>query len=424
MPESPIPAASSSRRAWRRVAAWGLGLGVAFVLAGFFAVPPILKSQLEQAVSEATGRAATVGRITFNPFTWQATLSDFTLQDRAAGPPLLTLREVVADVSSASLWHRAPVFDALRIAEPRVHLVRRTDGSYNVQDLIDRALADSPGPPPKFSLNNIEVVGGGVTFDDQPLARQHAVTGVELAIPFLSSLPVDVEVKVAPRLRATVNGTAFGLDGTTTPFANPREASLDVNLDAMPLPAYVAYLPVKPNVKLARGALTTRLKIAFREGEGAQRTLHVTGDARVDDLALTRLDGEPLLAFGRAALTLAGIDVFARSVDIADLTLVAPQVDVRRDRTGNVEWERPLFDAPAAPAMTPAAPAAAPWTLTVRKIGVTEGTVRIADDAVAPSFRAVLSDVVDRCRRPHDEARNARRRCKRRRKATWAPRSR
>jgi Domain of Unknown Function (DUF748) len=404
---------------------------VVYTAFGFLGVPILVKSQLEKRLTAVTERVTTVGDVRFNPFSWQATLTDFALQGRTPGPPLLTLREVVADVSAKSVWHWAPVLEALRIAGPHVHLARLPDGQYDVQDLIDRALAETDEPAPEFSLNNIEITDGTIAFDDRVLGRQHTVADLTLRIPFLSTLPVDVEVNVTPQLRAKVNGTSFALEGATTPFAQNREAALAMNLDALPLPKYVAYLPYKLNRTLAGGALTTRMHVIFRDGGGTQPALQLTGDARVDDFELTRSDGAPLLAAKRVGVSFRSLRLFARDVDVAELSVEAPQVELRRAQSGEFEWQQPLLvvapsNASAASAVTSGAtavttanatpPATAPahaastlpsaaaaaqrkaspakaWKIVVHAVKLREGVVRIADETVTPAFRAQLSEV-------------------------------
>ena len=110
-------------------------------------------------------------------------------------------------------------------------------------------------------------------------------TRLDVAVPFVSSLPYETDVRVTPRLGGTFNGSRFTVNGTTTPFAERREAALDIDLDALPLPSYVAYLPGKPRVDLTGGALTTRLKIVFVDGPPSERRLELRGDAQVDGLA-------------------------------------------------------------------------------------------------------------------------------------------
>ena len=86
------------------------------------------------------------------------------------------------------------------------------------------------------------------------------------------------------------------------------------------------YLPVKPRVDLAGGSLTTRLKIAFVDGEPSDRRLEVRGNARLDGLAIKRRDGSPLAAAEHIAVALDRIDVTGGDARIASVTIDAPTV--------------------------------------------------------------------------------------------------
>ncbi|MET0344801.1 MAG: DUF748 domain-containing protein, partial [Casimicrobiaceae bacterium] len=380
-------------------------LALAFIAFGYFAVPLIVKSKLESSLQEELGRQATIGKIEFDPFRLKATIRDFVLADRVPGKPLLAFDQLDLDVSSASIYRRAPVLDAVRVVRPRVALTRNADGGYNIQDVIERIAAAPPGPPPRFSVNNIEIDDGAITFDDKPHKRVHEVTGIGIGIPFLSSLPYAAEIRVTPKLAAVVNGSAFALGGSaSSPFVDVKEASLDVNLDALPLARYVEYVTLPLAAKVKDGALTTRLKIAFVTDKGVPKTLKVSGTARVDRFALTRNDGTPLAAAAKIDATIGEADALARTVAIERIAVDAPNVDLRRLSDGALEFVRlvtPAAPAPAAaPAATraPSATAAAPapaqaWTLRVADARISNGTLALSDASIDPAFAATLTGV-------------------------------
>ncbi|MBN8479233.1 MAG: DUF748 domain-containing protein [Burkholderiales bacterium] len=278
-PDAPTPPPA---RRWARRFAVALALVVALVAIAWLAVPPIVRSQLESRLTGTLGRPTRVETVAFNPFRLELELRKLTIAGREAGPPFVAVDGIVADLSAASIWHRAPVLDALRIVRPSIALARDAEGRWSFDDIADRLASAPPGPPPRFSLNNIEIDGGSVTFDDRAAGRRHALTALDVGIPFLSSLPYQTDVRVTPRASGVVNGARFALGGSTVPFAERREASLDIDIDALPLPEYVAYLPSKPRFTLAGGALTTRLKLVFVDGKPAERKLELRGEARVD----------------------------------------------------------------------------------------------------------------------------------------------
>ena len=385
---APSLSSASPFARWLRRVAITVATFLLLILVAWLAVPPIVRSQLESRLTEALGRPTTVKEVAFDPFRLKLTLRNVAIGVASGPAQLLTIDEMVADVSSASIWHRAPVLDALKITHPVLALGRDGQGRYNVQDLIDRALAPSDSPPPSFSLNNIEVDSGVVTFDDGVAKRKHTIESLGVGIPFLSSLPYQTEIKVTPHVNGGFNGSRFALGGDTTPFAERREAALDIDFDALPLAQYVAYLPARPRYDLTSGALTTRLKVVFVDGKPGERRLDLRGEASVAGLALKRRDGSSLMAAERVAVAIDGIDVFGRDVRIASITAQAPAVELKRLADGALEVAQPWLDA-AAPAPKPQPEK--PWSITIAKAAIGAGSMTLIDEGTA--FRTMLADV-------------------------------
>ena len=382
----------------RRTAIGMAALVAVLAVLGFFAVPSIVKSKLEAYVTESTGRKATLGKVEFNPFTMRGRLTDFTLAHRASDQALFHFDALDLDVSAASLWRLAPVFNALRLTRPTVTYSRNADGTYDIQDLIDALFRPSDAPTPQFSLNNIEIEGGTVSLDDRLHRRKVALANLAIGIPFLSSLPHDAEIRVNPHFEGTLDGARFTLKGTmSTPFANRKEAAVDIEFDALALAGYVQYVPLPQGLKLAGGTLTTRLKLAFASEKGEPRSATLSGTARLDGLAVTRGDGSPLVGARSIAVAFGKLDPIGHAVVLDSVSVEAPDVDLRRGGDGVFEFQR-LLTPDARPASsagtTPAARAgAAPWTYSVADLNVAGGTVRVADEGVSPAFRVALSNV-------------------------------
>ncbi|MBS0320899.1 MAG: DUF748 domain-containing protein [Proteobacteria bacterium] len=381
------------RRRWlRRVAVAG-GIVAAVLVAAWLGVPVLARHLLETRLADALHRPVAVTDVRFNPLTLEAEIQGGVIGAApGAGPdarPLLTFRTLAAQFSLASLWHRAPVVDRLTLTGPQLALTRKADGTYSVQDLVDEWLGGPPGPPARFSLNNIQVQGGTIDFADEPAHREHEVRDLTIGIPFLSSLDYQTKIQVMPRVAATVNGSAFSLTGTTTPFAAERDAALDIDLDNVSLPEYAAYLPFKLRGRLAAGTLTTRAKLIFTDGAAQTRSLWLSGEVKVANAAFVRGDGQKLAAIDAATAHVARLDLVNHHLVIDALTLRSPSLDVRRAADGRVNLAEPLVE-PAAPGAPPA-PGTAAWQVDVERVRIDGGKLAIADDAVRPAFRANVS---------------------------------
>lgn len=386
-PPSSLP---RSRRPLR-VLLWVVGVFVLLLLGTWLLIPPLVKHLLQTNLAAMLNRQVSVERVAFNPLTLEGTLHGVTIAARAGGAPLFTLADLETDLSLASVWHRAPVFDRMRVFQPHLTVVRKEDGSYNVQDLLDDWLGGPPGSPARFSFNNIEVVDGSIDVDDRPVHRQHTVRDLSLGIPFLSSLPYQTTVKVLPRMSARINGSLFVLTGSTTPFAKERDAALDINLDAVSLPEYMAYLPVKLRGQLVSGTLTTRAKLVFTEGASQSRSLWLSGQVTVDHANFQRPDAQPVLAFDQASIHVARLDVLNQQLVIDALALERPSIDVRRLANGEFNLAEPFVEADARPPV--ARSAVARWRVDVEKARIGGGTMRVSDESVKPAYRTVLSNI-------------------------------
>ena len=403
-PEVGAHAQRVRRPRWLRNALIAVAALVALVaVLGFVVAPRVAKSKIEALALADLGRRATVGDVAFNPFTLHARLTDFRLADRDPARTLFAFSALDVRLSLASLRKLAPVIDAVTLTKPELTLARGDDGRLDIQDLVDRPAPASKTSTPKFSVDNIEIVNGTVTFDDRMHQRVVKVTDLGIGIPFLSSFPHDAKIRVTPHVDGVVDGSRFALSGSTnTPFSDVHEATLAIDLDALKLPGYASYITPANGLKLASGALTTRLKLAFVTGPSGPRTITLSGKARLDDLSIGRRDGSTLAGVKSLSVDLAKADFLAHAIAIDRIEVDAPRADLRRNPDGQLEIER-LFGTTEGAAPAPAvagtsnaraaAAAPSPWTITAAAVAVRGGGAEWTDASVAPAFHAAISNV-------------------------------
>ena len=193
-----------------------------------------------------------------------------------------------------SLFRWAPGLKEIRLVKPYVNLVRNEDRTYNFTDLIDEFTKEPPGPKsppgptPRFALNNIEVLDGKIDFDDRPEQTKHTISAIKIGVPFISSIPSQVEIKVQPAFYALVNGAPFQIDGETKPFKDSRESTIHLDIDKLQIPKYVEYSPVELNFKVPSGQLNSKLTVTFRTSKDKPSVLSISGNVGVADFVLQR----------------------------------------------------------------------------------------------------------------------------------------
>lgn len=393
---------------WIRRFAWaGVSLVVLWVLA-WAIVPPVLKSQAQQRLGEALGRSVTLGDVSFSPWSLELTLRDIAIGGAPGDPKALPLLKVArlyvnADISSA--LRLAPVVEAFELDAPELRLARTAPGRYDIDDLIARFQPSSPEPTPSeplnFALYNLKISDASVLFDDRPVQQQHRLEALQLGLPFLANLPSKIDVKVEPRLAFRFNGTPFDTGAQATPFAQTRQATLQLKMGELDLLPYIGYLPDSLPVRLRSGSVAADLVLDFAMPVDAQPSAALRGSVGVNQLAVDDAAGAPLLAWKRLAVALRDVRPLSRELSFGAIELDAPTLHVSRDAAGRVDLAA-LGGQPSAAAATPAAAAssppasavaAQPWKVQVDTLQVQGLGVLWADASITPPAALALQGI-------------------------------
>lgn len=386
----------------RKILLSGVALVLVVGLLGFFALPHFLRPFLEQKLSDALHRPVKVAELAINPYAMSATVKGFSVGQKEGAGELIAFDELYVNLEASSLIHLAPVVNQLRLTGPRLHLVRTPDKRYNVSDLIEEFLARPDSPPSRFALYNIQLSGGRILFEDGPKKRRHELTGLELGIPFISNLPSQVDVFVQTSLAAKLNGAAFSLAGQAKPFAQNREASLDVVLGDLDITPYLDYVPLALNFSLPSARLDTRLKLAFTQPEGRPAGLSLSGEIGLRKLLLKGKDGQPVLDLPAAKLRLKSLEPLLGKGEVESLSLESPRLQVVREKDGGISLPRlAAAEPPVLPTKAAAKPATAdkppearpiavPFSLKLASFQITDGALTVEDRMAAQPAGAKL----------------------------------
>ena len=82
-------------------------------------------------------------------------------------------------------------------------------------------------------MNNIQLTGGRLVFDDQPMKEKHEISDVRLTLPFISNMAYAVESFIEPSFSAVVNGAPLSAKGKSKPFADSHESELAFELSSL-----------------------------------------------------------------------------------------------------------------------------------------------------------------------------------------------
>lgn len=385
---------------WQRWALLFL-LGVGLLWGGSWAViPSLVHWQLEKQGAEWLGRTVKLTQVEFRP--WSMALIVHGLRIGKAGTdnpllePQLTVEEIEVNVALETLIFLAPVADAIRVRNPQLHFTHLGQGRFDTDDVLQR-LTSTPTQRsvfPRMSLFNIQVTGGDVQFFDQPKAVTHALTELQLDIPFLSNIGSRREVATHPRLAFKLNGSVFDSDAETTPFRQDRHTQAHFQIKGLNAAAYLPYWPAAWPVRLADGRLDMDITLDFRQKVVPE--LVVSGQLALKDLRLTEITKTitvlPLLQFPAALLTVQEWRPLESVIKLDGVRLEQPVVDLRRDQTGALNWDAlHRFFASSERAGASSSPSNLQFAL--KKFEISGGELRWQDESTHTPVAMSLKDI-------------------------------
>lgn len=372
----------------KRIGVWFLSIFVAIGLLGFFVAPGLLKSVLLKQLSNELHRQVSIEKIDINPYALSASLKGLSI--KAEGDKELAgFDELYVNLSSASLFKRAVVIDDVRLQGLRLAVARLTDGRYDISDLLDEWLkpSEKPSETPPFSVNNIQLIGGQIIFDDQPKAQVHKIEAINLSLPFISSLPYQTKVFVEPSFSATINDSPLVLKGRSKPFDGSHESELDLDLDRFDLAELQPYLPDTLPLRLGAGILDTEMKIVFKSVTDQVFSLGVTGSTHISGFVLIEQSGAPLLAWKRLDVDIEHADLINQKFDIKRVAIDGLDSTLTVNRQGEFNVlalaEKLAKAAPksAEPQAEPKAGPEKPLSWSLGEIALSNGLIRWRDDS-------------------------------------------
>ena len=413
-------------------AVFALVLFAAYVLAGFYLVPDLLRAQATGWVRTNLDKPIALGAIKFNPLTFTLDVDDIALPDARA--PMVAAGHVRVGFSVLSLFQSAYRFNQVTLDQPFVNAIIRPDGSLNLIELRPRT--HSQGPNPAVKIDVLSVHDGHIVYADQSQTPVPEATLIPVAFTLKDFQTNEAEGGDFTLNAKSERGEAFawsgtlsispissrgrltvtGLQSTTVQeFLGRRlpvvlagghasfTADYDFAYDAgnltlnLSLPQITAAgLSVVGDKSLFRGTATiTQLNasagpIALSANtHGIIRLTAAMPKLALQGLGVTAADAtEPVLQLAGASLTDARLDFGAHKLELGNLVLDGASLSVRRLHNGQISLLTLLPPKSAAPAATPAA---RPWQIALKQFALNGARLSFEDLALKHPVRLSIA---------------------------------
>jgi len=290
-----------------------------------------------------------------------------------------------------------------------LNLIRRTDGTLNLVDLLPaetsknevQAPAQSPSANDTWHLlltrGNLQ--GCAVTFEDNvPRGGRTLFVSdqINLRVDQFGSGrnetgKLDLKLRLAKRGKLSVQG-AVGIE--------PLQAELDINLQKFPLPLLQNYLSEYLDLVLVRGEFATKGHLSFLQGEARDDKIDFAGDLSLDNLKT--VDSEQAAdIFDLRHLALSRFKYHAQppSFSLEKALFKGLQVNIIKEGDGLTNLEKVVVkEAPAAADKVDGQPETdaasdSALKLDLKELALDDSSLLFLDRSLSPAVEIVFDDL-------------------------------
>ncbi|HYD84339.1 MAG TPA: DUF748 domain-containing protein, partial [Opitutus sp.] len=367
---------------------------------GFFALPPLVKWQLEKRLTETLARPVSVGQVRTNPFALSIAVNRVVVRVPDGSDTLVQWNRFFVNFDPLASITREWVLGDVAVDGLSAAIEVRPDGSLNISDLIEKfrppeSRDETPRPAEKPSrpwrIQRLNITDARVEFADASQAE-----------PFHTTLgPVNLTVldfrtaglRSAPGRFEAVSDSGEKMTWIGSFTAAPLTSTGELRVENVLLPKYAPYLAERLRATITSGRLGLSVNYDIDLSPGNRRFAITDGTTQLSEFHLKENDGgEPLVELG--SFQVAGIvaDGFAPRVAIEAIRLDGGTLTVRRDAEGVLNWLGllPTDDGAAASSTQPPKQ---PLDLNVKEISLRDFAITARDLSMPQPVEASLTRI-------------------------------
>lgn len=371
-------------------------LFAAYTAAGFWLVPYLSKREIVNYVETQLKRRATIGEITFNPFTFVIEFKNFALRE-TDGSPLASFSFLHVDFELSTFMNGSWTFKEIRVDRPEVDVRIANDGSLNLAKLAPpSAPEEKPAAAPQvlaLRIGTFAMREGRVALEDASRAAPFATTLTPIAFT-LNDFRTEANFQNAYSFEAaTTAGERLSWSGqfSVQPFGSAGKFSVG----ALRASTIASYLQDALPFLLTSGSLDLdgdyRVAIAEQLGLTLQLPsvkLHQFGITPRGEAPETPWVGLPETTISGIAVSLPEGKVAIERVEVADAKLI-----VWREPDGQPNLMKFVPAAAPAPASAGTSANAPPFAISVGTVSISNATIDAEDRAMRPATKVSLAPV-------------------------------
>lgn len=321
----------------------GIGLSVLaalvllFLVAWLWALPAYIEQRLSQMLAERSGRQVTIDDVTLTPWRHQVSLDGLRIAGQA-DTPVFSSQRVVATLDWHSLFESGWRFERIDLKAPRLQLIWRSGGAWNLVQLFGGDGGGGESAP--LRIDQLNVSDGRLDWinrlPDEPLT-------LSLESLELEARHYDNSDDRPFSLQGQADWSGGTLKGEGEMGFSPWTVDIDLDADQVPLTVLSGYLAHVMRAEPSSGALSARIRL--RAGRASDAGTQINGQGEVAGLEMR--DPEKNQSIARAErVAVEGLRFASAQPELTAerVSLAAPWLDVTIDEqldTNLTAWRPP-----------------------------------------------------------------------------------
>ncbi|MGL1862723.1 MAG: DUF748 domain-containing protein [Pseudodesulfovibrio sp.] len=334
----------------RRIAFWLTSSFLAYVIIGFFILPPIVKSIIRDECEKNLNRTTAIEQVSFNPLTLRFEVDNLTVDKREGEGHFVSVGSFTISPSLSSIWKLAPVISYLHLRNLAVDITFLGEGKFSFSDLIRNSASKQPEEVESketaekdetvfpFSLYGFEMTNATITFDDQSHDKKHVISNLNLLVPFTSSFLDLRKEYTQPKFTAVVNGDPVELKGRTLPFDDTLRTEFELGAIDVDLDQYWRYLPMDSPLQLVKGRFTSNISLIFERPDAQSLNLFLDGGGSLTNLELASPKDGKVLALKELSFEMEKFSLGDKELILTSVVMDQPYFKVIRHSKTGINW--------------------------------------------------------------------------------------
>lgn len=353
-----------------------------YAAAGYLGVPAGVRWAVSNLAPDLLGgRTASLGEVSFNPWSWTLNIHNLSVKSaRAPQNNLLSLKDFSVDLSAETLFKQAPVVESVTVDGLDLHLTANEANNEEALEAVQddpQEVSSSAGTLPTFSLSNVRVTNSNVRLSNPQNGADVKITDIDFALPLLSTLPTSTKANVNPKLSLKIDGTPILAQGTL----KGQTASMSIKINNLNVAKLLKAAPVTLPVAVEKASASCNLQISFEMPDSGMSALKVGGTAALSDLSVRDLKNKPFVSLKSASINIKEVDVSAQKADIAVLKIVNPAVSLSVDSQSKKAVSQSAGSGSASTSDT----SGNAWKWSLANLEISNGSIQVTDTGLKPA---------------------------------------